>query len=309
MNDLPAPDFRQDIDRDFARNAYNAISWRPDLRGDQAIEEYQAMLEADYTELRAVFDIEKALDQFDAEFDQYRQGVKQRFTAYLSAKSRCLSSAVVGPANFPVRRAEKALKAEDSRFAELLDFRKRAKKAILKKLQPYGDGSRIMSNDPEAVRKLKDKLADLQRSQEAMKEANAVIRNKKLDADGKRAKLAEMGFPNAAELLKPDFMGRVGFPPYALQNNSANMKRVQARIDELEAAQTRPALEAENNGIRLFEDEGRVQIQFPGKPSEADRKALKSNGFKWSPSRGTWVRQATGNARAAAQMLFNSLGD
>jgi hypothetical protein len=47
----------------------------------------------------------------------------------------------------------------------------------------------------------------------------------------------------------------------------------------------------------------RLQLLFDEKPEESQRKALKSNGFNWSPSEGAWQRQLNANAIFAADRL------
>lgn len=309
QNEQPtAPDFRSDISRETANRAYEGISHSPERRGAQVIEEYQGMLVADYLELKAIFEKGGKPELFEEEFARYRQGLREKFNAWLYAKSRCLSSMIVGPSNFPVRRAEKANQSEHNRFTELQEFQQRAKKAMRKTVYPFGDGTVISGLDPEAVDKLREKLANLKNSQETMKAANKIVRDKKLDDAAKVERLAAMGLRDPHGLLKPDFCGRVGFADYALQNNLANIKRVEGRIAELSKAETAPKLEVKtDNGIEVFEDEGRIQIRFPGKPEEKIRALLRSNAFKWSPTRSTWVRQATGNARAAAEYIIQQV--
>ena len=72
----------------------------------------------------------------------------------------------------------------------------------------------ISSDDPEAIDKLKAKVARLEAMQEKMKQANRAIRAHN-DED-----LKTLGFDDAqiAKLKTPDFCGRVGFPDYALSN-------------------------------------------------------------------------------------------
>ena len=67
-----------------------------------------------------------------------------------------------------------------------------------------------------------------------MKRANLLIR--KADRDG----LADLGFSDEtiANLFKTDFAGRVGFPNYALTNNSANIRRLEKRLAILQKAQS-----------------------------------------------------------------------
>ena len=51
----------------------------------------------------------------------------------------------------------------------------------------------------------------------------------------------------------------------------------------------------------------RLQLKFPGKPDDKTRTLLKSNGFRWSPSQGSWQRQLTDNARYSAKRVLEEL--
>jgi hypothetical protein len=50
-----------------------------------------------------------------------------------------------------------------------------------------------------------------------------------------------------------------------------------------------------------------VKFKLKGATEEEVRTILKSNGFKWSPSRGAWVRQATGNGQYGARRAMEQL--
>lgn len=173
----------------------------------------------------------------------------------------------------------------------------------------------ISSDDPAAIDKLRAELAKLETLQDTMKRANVCVRKQD------RAGLAAMGFSEAriAQLFTPDFCGRLGFPDYALTNNSANMRRIRQRIEALQARPTESTerqipLVGESptsagNGVTVREDttENRVMLIFPGKPAEAVRAILKASGFKWSPTRGAWVRFLNDAGRAAAQYVVSKI--
>ena len=52
----------------------------------------------------------------------------------------------------------------------------------------------------------------------------------------------------------------------------------------------------------------RVQIIFPGKPSDDERRVLKRRAFRWAPSVGAWQRQLTQNGVWAAEFVMKELG-
>lgn len=170
----------------------------------------------------------------------------------------------------------------------------------------------ISSDDPDALQKLRAKLEEMERSQTLMKAANQAIRRHKTD-EARIAALVALGFTEAQaqELVKPDYMGRLGYAPFTLSNHNANMHRVKERIAELERAATRQTKEEEGEGYTYREDteENRVMFIFDSKPAENVRQLLKSHGFKWSPTRGAWVRQITGNALFAARCVRQGLAE
>lgn len=161
------------------------------------------------------------------------------------------------------------------------------------------DNRAISSDDPDAIEKLRARVAELEGARDQMKAINRLIRKKNAPEA-----LAAAGYSEKtiAELLTPDPMGRIGFPSYVFQNTGSNIRRIQARIAELERRHTRTAPEPERHGdITIEEAENRVRITFPGKPSEAIRSELKSYGFRWAPSLGVWQRHASVNAWWAAR--------
>ena len=149
----------------------------------------------------------------------------------------------------------------------------------------------ISSDDPEALTKLRAKLDSLNASRELMVKANKAIRGKNAAAD-----LADLGFSEAqiAKLQTKDYLGRIGYANFELTNRGAEARRIAKRIADLEARASEPAREpVEVDGVRVVDEDNRVQIIFPGKPAEAIRDTLKSNGFHWSPRAGAWQRMTS----------------
>lgn len=145
------------------------------------------------------------------------------------------------------------------------------------KLEGVGKGG-ISSDAPDAIDLLREKLAKLEEVQAMMKQENAK---------------AGRGNP------KP-------YPPYALSNNNANIRRVKARISELEKRALHSSQEWEFEGGRLVDsvEQNRVQIFFDDIPDAEIRKALKGRGFHWSPTAKAWQRMRGGWALVDAKRVL-----
>lgn len=158
----------------------------------------------------------------------------------------------------------------------------------------------ISSDDPDAIKKLKEKLASLERNQLFMKTANQCLRKK----DKAAFLLLDMGTEAMwEELHQPnDF----GFAHYKFSNNSAEIRRVKDRITHLEKIQALETKDIRIGDARIVinVEANRVQILFDTIPSEEMRKKLKSNGFRWSPSQGAWQRHITNYAIYIAKQLL-----
>jgi Domain of unknown function (DUF3560) len=172
------------------------------------------------------------------------------------------------------------------------------------KADSVGSGG-ISSDDPEAIQKLKAELAACEANQANMKAANKLL--KKRDMAGLKA----LGYSDEAihELLNPRFSNNIGYAPFTLSNNNANIRRIKLRIQDLENRAKRQDKEEERNGYTYREDtaENRVMFIFDGKPDEATRGVLKRHTFKWSPSRGAWVRHLNSAGLYAAQQVRKAL--
>lgn len=222
------------------------------------------------------------------------------------------------------------------------------------------EGRQISSDDPEAILKLKEKLAGLEAYHAEMKRINSLIakvlgkdkakareidqtaRTRPDGSSGYRsataeenrayteirdnankairelytahaadlAKLAGISEARANAFLTPDDLGRIGFCSYQLTNNNAEIRRVKARIAELEKAlplaDSEPQVILYPGGVEVTENgpENRLQIRFPAKPAPDIIKQLKGYGFHWSKTQGVWQRMLTNDARWKAEQIL-----
>lgn len=238
-------------------------------------------------------------DKIDSLLDAYARKLADNLNQHYSIQTRCPSVMVAGGSNFPVAKKEKQNAASDRNMEEYQEIQK-----ILDKIRATGQGG-ISSDDPQALDKLRKKLADLEASQSLMKAVNAYYRKHKtlegcpdISEDTIRKLQADMASTWHLE-DKP-------FASYALSNNNSNIKRVRERIAELEKRQTEAVPEGwtfEGGEVVINTEMNRLQIIFDGKPDDDLRTELKRRGFRWAPSQGAWQRQLTDAAIFAAKKV------
>jgi hypothetical protein len=280
-----------DISADLAARAFQGTSFTPEKRAASYRNDYAQTMASDYEDFKRQAEKGGTLDKLDEVFARYRAGYAKVYRAWLNSHSRCISSMITGPSGFPLRRAKKWSEAAHKRMGEVIGYRERVKRAILRDLRP--DLRPIMAGDADAIERLAVELASLERNQSLMKAANAAIRkHAKAGAEAQALALVELGFSpdQAAELLKPPHYKCVGFPSYRLTNNGANIRRVRERLEHLEKMHALPVQVAQGKGVRVEVDPpaNRVRLFFDGKPDAETRERLKSCGFRWAPSLEAW---------------------
>ena len=165
----------------------------------------------------------------------------------------------------------------------------------------------VSSDDPEAAAKLRAKVAELEAVCAKMVAANKLVRRKAPASE--IAAVLGCDEATAAKLYEPDFCGRLGFAPFEMTNARAEIRRVRARLEEIERRASAPAPEPIALGdVRIEEADNRVRVFFPGKPDDATRTALKSRGFRWSPTVGAWQRHASPGAWFDAKAIVDAKG-
>jgi hypothetical protein len=302
-----APDFSGDIPLSLAVSAYNGVSMSPDRRGQSAKSEYADSMTEDYAKLQAQAVKGGTLDLLPEVFARYRARQGGAYRAYLASSSRCVSSFIAGPSNFPAARMNKRADICHRRLNEYLDGGKMALQAAIRTLRP--DLRAIISGDVDAIDRLTVKIESAERAQASMKEANKAIRTHAKAGEAHQvAALMEIGYSEALalELLHPRFNNGQGFPTYSLTNNNANIRRMKERLEQISKAQSCEVVTVKCEGGISLEDDApanRVRLFFPGKPAEEIRADLKSNGFRWAPSLGAWQAYRNNSTLATARRM------
>lgn len=305
----PAPGVSaDDIPLRLAYEAHRNTSHVPDKRAAQEQAGYVGQMQADWSYLLGATGADLAT--LIPEFHRYREGYASKKVACLFAAAKTASPIITGPANFPTARNRKRCETEMRRVTELIDFRQRALRAIVRKLRP-DDGGPVKSNDPEAVKKLAAQLAAAEQQQARYKRINAAHRAYLADPASLDTASLSAEDKKAVREYKPKYSWEPHpVPPYRLTNNNANIRRIEARIAELKRMKASPRTEvAYTDGIKVVEDPdiARVQIVFPGQPDAKVRARLKSSGFRWAPSAGAWQRHLNHAGRAAAVTALESI--
>ena len=248
---------------------------------------------------------EKAGVRAYAVAERYSKRMAEYFNRDISINLMCPSVMICGPANFPVKKKNRQVAAFDKNREFFNETQK-----LLNKIKSISNGSELIkSSDEDCIERLEYKLETLKALQEKMKAVNAALRKK--DIEEGNLDLMELGYTedDIKKIRTPDFVGRIGYPAYALQNNNQDIHRVEDRINSLKAIKDKGTIEEENEGYTYREDPESMRIQFifDGKPSDDIRNILKQNGFRWAPSQGAWQRQLTRNGQWSADIVKKAL--
>ena len=304
MNTVTNPSSKQDspyypINEDAARRAKEANSFSDYIRGS-ATTEYRQMVD------KAAELAERQKQRVDTEYhtkidhllDLYARKLAQNMNDGYDIAARVPSVLIAGPANFPVRKKEKQNAASDKNMFEWQYIQ-----GLLDRIRSTGMGG-ISADDADATTKLERKLVSRQETQEHMKAVNAYYR-KHNALDG-----CPDLTPEEIEALKIDMaqswhiQGRP-YPSWQLSNNSAEIRRIKARIEQLTRQRETGYVGWEFGGgiVEANQEANRLQILFEAKPDKEIRTILKNNGFRWSPKAGAWQRQLNDNAIRAADYI------
>lgn len=276
------------INESLAKTAHDMMSMR-DYEKDSKTKEYRSYVDKAYDLVDKIV-TERPLQEERpySMAERYSRRMAEYFNRDSKIGCMCPSILISGGGNFPVKKKERQVQAWDTNHQFYQETQK-----ILSKIESalYGKDV-IKSGDQDAIERLEEKLVSLKETQERMKVANKAIRLKDAEKGDEELKILGYSDEQIQELRTPDYMGRVGFPAYALQNNNANIHRVEERLKSLKAAKEKGTKETEFELFKVVENVEvmRLQIIFDGKPEADVRAVLKKHGFKWAPSQGAWQR-------------------
>lgn len=280
-----------DINKDLAYRSHLNVSFSPEKRAISVREQYAASINEFADQLEKIAKTEEQQIIALNEFSVYVEKAKSKYSSWLQAMSRCLSSMITGPSKFPVRRAEKANKAEHARYQEYYDYCVKAEKRIIKLVQNADKATLANEIDKDNKKIIIEELATI----------TGIVKGelhytKSLIVDGMFRKLNKM--PKEAKIFAIntalDIQKKQKITLFAKNHRFWKMvdettEVVEETINkEREIIFSSPNVEIINNYIAE-----RVQISTKEKPSQEAISWLKKHAFKWSPSQKVWQRVNT----------------
>lgn len=250
----------------LAIDAHRGTSFTPDKRGRDLIDSYSEELKEDMK----VKDV------------RYKELYVKKFTAWLSAKSRCMSSMITGPANFSVERNRRKNEIEHKRYEEFRKWREKQFREHRKEVDPI-----------DSIKKTLSYFKDKTLSKSLLKAS----------ITGKLKRIAEKGdvetVKRGLELCEGVFTkrhqiwGYVELAERALQNQGGE------------------STTKEYDGFKVVVDRdiNRIQVIHDEKPDKNIINDLKSYRFNWSRKNGAWQRIITRNSVSATKALLRRWGE
>lgn len=285
--------------KDAARNAFHGTSMDPERRGSQLLTSYENQLRGDLAGI--------PVESHAYYIDKYRSFMG----SWLASESRCVSSFIAGPSNFPVRQQTKYRNWAESKHQAFDAWRERFKKGQERRERR---AARLAGDPLEEMKEKLRKAREMQVHMVAVNKLHGKYLKKPsvLDTipagtfmfDGKD--ITESTLQRIRD-YKPTYSWEVHpFVPYQVAYGNKDIKRYQARVNELERkevlAMTAKEKRTNFTGGYILENyqEDRLQIYHDAKPAREAIDHLKKEAFKWAPSMKCWQRQLTNAARYAA---------
>lgn len=286
------PNFKEDFT--FSKHwstierAHHAMTHFPERAADRIVKDYSEEFDQDLKELG-----EKQ--------GKYAEKYERYLLDWVDAKSRCLNWFITGPANFPVRKAEKANNSERNKYEAFRAWRKKYFKAV----------NRVRTKSPEEDLEIKMRqVNEAIIRNENIKEHNKVIRKYKSGKITKEEMYEQLQAQGLSDQLKKDleqFIDEAWFRQFS--TIAPEIKRLkemaiafQARI-EAKASWEDITFSDEKYSGRIALEDDRIKIFHDEKPDKERLKAMNDRGFNWSPNWRAHVRKHTRQAIVDAKRI------
>lgn len=284
---------------EFKSSAYDAYRWTsfdPGMRAESTLSDHEAQLNRDLESIP------------EDEQERYIINYKKYFSAWLSARSRCASSAITGGSGFDSSRAEKANRIEHNKYGDFSDWRERTLKAIRSKAKKEENPEQSHGEQLASFRK------SINSSCKTIYEINTGINNysskalivsnlyNKIETYMKKGdiEMVELAVDRIRKWNETTPIVSEKHKIFRLSEMAANVHANKI------AKQSRENKEFKIIGGKIVYNYAynRLQIVFDEKPDKTIINSLKHKSFKWAPSIGVWQRQLTSNATYDVKQLL-----
>ena len=309
-----APAKASDLNRAAGIAAYYNTSFSPEKRADADIQGYVDTVATLRDEMLALAKTDEQRAIAEAEVARYAEGYRRRLTALWAAKARTASPMITGPANFPSRTNRKRMDTADKRGSELVEWDKKARASIRKKVSEARPAEVKADDEWKAFRA---RMGSTLSTMEAIDDGTERGYDRALFAKNLQGRIETEARAGNVELVRKalDYIrerqaGRK--KPLFTERNS-----IWGALERAEAARAQNVAAPTGSEIIAAYDIGevsanynadRVQIAFEGRPAPEVLSDLKGAGWKWSRAQGVWQRKMTPNARASAMQIMDRHG-
>lgn len=165
-------------------------------------------------------------------------------------------------------------------------------KYYAQKVHSVGKGG-ILSDDPEAIIKLTEKISIYEAKRERIK--LFIKLSKKNSLEEVLTEMSDMLTPKDKQELASSF--GYYFGSGHLSSVSTKIREAKKRLENLREMDKMEVLDFKINGVRFVEEDGRFNLYFDVIPNEELRKKIKGSGmaFKFSRRNECWTRKKTPN--------------
>lgn len=283
-----------------AINAHRGTSFSPEKRGEQLIKDYDEQLTNDLEQIKEATSEVK---------ETYKSRYIKHLNAWLSAKSRIVSTMISGGSNFPVRRMQKYNGWEDNAYKAFSEFRDKALNGIKKQIQrdkpeeqkqdeAWKSIERNILSSAGTIMDIDNGVNTWSARQLFVSSITGFINRMAKNGQAEHVK-------KAIELIR--LLNSKHTKPIITEKNSI------FKLVEVAEAAAETKRDAANRENQIFEFEGgevvlnyeidRVQITHHQKPTKEHLNELKAKGlntFNFSFQNTAWQRKITRDAIAAA---------
>lgn len=279
---------------DRAVRAYEGTSFIPEVRAATAIREYESLVIEDLKNLPT------------EEHDDYVSRFKELVGVLFDKHSRVLSSMITGPANFPVKRNEKANSSFDRAVNEFNEWRDKYAKRSAKRIEAAKSPEERESEEWLGLKREIDFHVqtcveiDTGKNTYSYRTAftNSISGKIGRLANNGKASLVMKALAYIKEVQESDKTG-LKKPLFTSRHKIWKFQEVcEQSIQRRTEREGHESVEIPFDGGKVVKNfaEDRLQIFHDKKPDSNVILSLKRNGFKWSRFNGCWQRQLTSNA-------------